>query len=280
MFNDAETYNPNLFLVNGDDDDDIGTHQQDCFCRRCRDYYKSLIEGNYGNTVEERAREVRELGDKMIVELPGKLRAAKKKVFTINKNIIVNGKIFKDVCLSGTDYVQFKSWATLQPRYEEYVHGNKQGQKEFNNHCQLINDCANVFESWEDIVKHLTNESITHLDARTFSINKFRRAKSWVWCVSENERAIVRSGKRKRPAEQLWTSQDVSQAARYLLGVNRLREADVHQTAQFCQQVEKQCLAIVNRNQQQQINRYADSTTDQSNLDADSTTDQSNLQSP
>ncbi len=245
MFNDPETFNPNLFLQNGDDDDDISTHRNGCFCRRCREYFRSIIVGNYGNTVEERTRQVTELGNKLMLELPSKLRAAKKQVFTINKEIIVNGSIYKDACLNGTRYVQFKSWAILQPRYDEYVNGNKQGQKEFSAHCQLINDCANVYESWEDIVKHLTNESITHLDARTFSIDRFRRAKSWVWCVSENERAVVRGGKRKRPAEQLWNSQDVDQAARYLLGVNRLREADIFQTARFCQQVETAGIILV-----------------------------------
>lgn len=173
----------------------------------------------------------------------------------------------KDSCLNGTDYVQFKSWASLQPVYEEYVHGNKKRQKEFGDRCQLINDCAIVYESWEDIAKNLTDESMTYLKARTFSVNRFRRAKSWVWCVGENERAMVRTGgKRKEPAEQLWTSQDVNQAALHLLGINRLPEADLHQTAQFCQQVERQCLAIVNQKQQRQIQLFADSTNDQSIL--------------
>ena len=71
----------------------------------------------------------------------------------------------------------------------------------------------------------------------------------------------------------MWTSQDVSQAAHYLLGLNRLKDADIHQAARFCQQVEKECMAIVGRKQQHELRQLL--------LDADSTaTDQTNLLSP
>ncbi len=37
VFDDPETFHPNAFLLNGGDDDNMGNHQQDCFCRRCRE---------------------------------------------------------------------------------------------------------------------------------------------------------------------------------------------------------------------------------------------------
>lgn len=263
----------NSFLLNGDDDDNLIHHRNECFCRRCRQYFRSLIEGEYGQTEEEKIRQITELGNKMKDELPAKLKAAKKNLYTVTKEIIVYGGLYRDAALSGSRYKQFKSWATVQPRYQELVNGNKKQQKEFSDHCQLINDCANVYESWDIIVSHLTNESITFLDAKTFSVDYFRRSKNWVWCVSENERASVRGGKRKRPAaEKLWTSQDVDQGARQLLAINRLREADVFTMAQFCQQVERQCLEIVKRKHQI---LDADTT-----AEADTTNDLSNLLSP
>ena len=263
----------NSFLLNGDDDDNIIHHRNDCFCRRCRGYYRSLIEGEYGITEDEKKRQIQELGNKMLDELPKKLKAAKKKVFSVTKELIINGGLYRDASLSSSRYKLFKSWASVQPRYQALVHGTKTQQKDFSDHCQLINDCANVYESWDDIVGHLTNESITYLDANTFSVDYFRRSKNWLWCVEENERAAVRGGKRKRPAaEKLWTSQDVDQGARLLLSVNRLKEADVFQMAQFCQQVERQCLQMVRRKHQI---LDVDST-----IDADTTNDLSNMPSP
>ena len=266
----------NSFLEMGNNDDEVANHMNECFCRRCRESYKSLINVRYGNSVEERNRKENELGDKMIRELPAERRAAEKRVFAITKEMIVNGSLYKEACLDGSGYTQFKSWAVLQPRYALLVNGTEEEQGKFIDHCQLINDCANVYESWDIIVKNLTNESITFLNAKTFSIRQFLRAKTWTWCVEENERAAFRRGKRKRPApaEKLWTTRDVDQAARHLLSINRLSEADVFQTAQFCQQVQRQCLAIVNR--RNHINfAGADST-----FDADSTSDQSNLLTP
>ena len=89
VFNDPESFHPNLFLINGGEDDDITTHYHGCFCRRCRLYILSLVDNNYGDTAQEKRRKVLGLGVRMREELPSKLRATKKQVFEINKQIIV-----------------------------------------------------------------------------------------------------------------------------------------------------------------------------------------------
>ena len=163
----------------GSDDDEVANHINGCFCRRCRESYKSLINIRYGNSVEERNRKENELSDKMIRELPAERLAAEKRVYAITKEMIINGSLYKEACLNGSGYTQFKSWAVLQAPSAAMVNGTKEEEQKFVDHCQLINDCANVYESWDDIVKNLTNESITFLNAKTFSINQFLRAKSW-----------------------------------------------------------------------------------------------------
>ena len=258
----------NNFLLNGGDDDNIIHHRHDCFCSRCRRYYRSLIEVKYGQSDEERKRQIRELGSRMFDELPKKLEAAKKNVFSVTKELIVNGGLYRDASLRGSRYTQFKSWAKHQPRYQQWVNGSNEEKTRFDEHCKLINDCANVYESWDTIVNHLTDVSITYLSAETFSVDYFRRAQNWLWCVEENERAAPRGGKRKRPAaEKLWTTQDVVQTARHILGVNRMKEADVFEMAQFCQQVQRQCLQMVRGNQRLNLDTSTDlDTTNASNM--------------
>ena len=105
----------------GSDEDDVANHMNGCFCRRCRESYKSLVNIRYGNSVEERNRKEIELSDKMIRELPAERLAAEKRVYAITKEMIVNGSLYKEACLEGSGYTQFKSWAVLQPRYAALV---------------------------------------------------------------------------------------------------------------------------------------------------------------
>ena len=65
----------------GSNDDEVTNHTNKCFCQRCRESYKSLIDIFYGNSVEERNRKANELCDKRIRELPAERRAAEQKVF-------------------------------------------------------------------------------------------------------------------------------------------------------------------------------------------------------
>ena len=83
-----------------------------------------------------------------------------------------------------------------------------------------------------------------NIDARTFSINYFRHAVDINWCLSQNERERQQVG-RKRVADKLWNTEDVNNAARFLLTTNKLDQADRSQVARFCQEVEKTCLSMV-----------------------------------
>lgn len=86
--------------------------------------------------------------------------------FFITKEMLINGSLYKEACLDGLGYTQFISWAVLQQRYAALVNGTKEEEQKFVDHCQLIYDCANVYDSWDVIVKNLTNNSITFSNAK------------------------------------------------------------------------------------------------------------------
>ena len=90
---------------------------------------------------------------------------------------------------------------------------------------------------------------MTNINARNFTVGKFRNAVDYNWCISENERA--RGSAPTRKGEQLWTADDVNETALHVLGVGRLNEADRHQTSRFCQAVERKCLEIVKARRQE-----------------------------
>ena len=214
VFNNIETLFPNHFLNNGGDNNDITGHYANCFCGRCRAKMVAEINDRYRINLDD-ARKVAELRYLLLEVLPVELQDAKDKVFEVTKRMIVHGTIYQEACLKGTDYVQFRSWAKLQPFYEQYVKGNSRHQREFERHCKLVNDCAYVYRKWETIVSNLQDERLKFLDARGFTIAKFREAHKMSWCISENERARNGSAP-QRKGEQLWTPDDVSNAAQHL----------------------------------------------------------------
>ena len=250
VFHNVETFFPIFFLTNGPDDDDIRGHSRQCFCVRCRAMEIADIEDRYRPAVDD-TRKVEELRNMMLFVLPTKLLGRQDRLFEITRKMIVYGKAYKEAALKGGDYVLFKCWAKRQPVYQEYVvNASKQVQKEFDKHCQFINDCACVYDKWDVIVHNLTNESLTNINARTFTVGKFREAIDFSWCVSENERLRTGTAPRRK-GEQLWTPTDVHNTANYVLGVARRGEADRHQTSRFCQAVERQCLAMVKARRQE-----------------------------
>ena len=60
-------------------------------------------------------------------------------VFEVTKEQIIIGKLYKDTCMATTHLKYFKCWAKKQPFYAEFVNGDIKQQKEFNDHCKLVN---------------------------------------------------------------------------------------------------------------------------------------------
>ena len=250
VFYNVENIHPNIFLLNDGDDNDVQNHPRTCFCIRCRAVEVADIHDRYIPNVDDQ-RMLNELRHMMITVLPRRLSLAQDRVFEITRKLIVHGKIYKEAALKNGDYTLFKCWAKTQPYYQQFINGNKQTKKEFDKHCQYVNDCAFVYDNWDKIVHNLTNESLTNLNARTFAVGKFREAVDFNWCISKNERARTGTAPR-RQGEQLWTSDDVTEAAIHILNVARLDEADRHQTSRFCQAVERKGLALVKERMQEQ----------------------------
>ena len=249
-FYNVETIQPNFFLLNGPLDTDVRDHSRQCFCVNCRALEIAEVNGRYVPIVDDR-RKIDELRRMMCSVLPNQLSGAQDKVFATTKKQIIHGKLYHQTALSSGDYVLFKCWAKVQPFYQEFINGGAQVKKEFDKHCKLVVDCAYVYDHWDIIVNNLTNESMTNINARNFSVGKFREAINFNWCI-ENERA--RGAAPGRRGEQLWTKDDVNDTALHVLGVARLDEADRYQTSRFCQAVERRCLAIVKARRQEEDN--------------------------
>ena len=250
VFYNVENIHPNMFLLNDRDDNDVQAHPRTCFCVRCRAIEVAEIHDRY-IPYHDDLRMLNELRHMVVNVLPKRLVKAQERVFEITRALIVYGKTYKEVALKNGDYTLFKCWAKTQFYYQEFINGSRQAQKEFDNHCQFVNDCAYVYDNWDKIVNNLTNESLTNLNARTFTVGKFREAVDFNWCISENERARTGTAPR-RQGEQLWTPDDVNETAHHVLSVARLSEADRHQASRFCQAVERKCLAIVKKRRQEQ----------------------------
>ena len=240
-FFNAETFQPNIFLLNSDDQD-VRNHARKCFCVRCRAVEVGNIDDRYVPVVDDVRKRV-ELHQMMVTVLPNQLLGAQDRVFEITQKLIIYGKLYHQTALSDGMYVLFKSWAKVQPFYKQFIEGkNPQLLKEFDQHCKLVNDCNYVYNNWDRIVNNLTDRTMTNIRARNFTVAKFRAAADFNWCISENERA--RGAAPSRKGDQLWTKDDVERTALHMLGVGRLSEADRHQSSRFCQQVERRFLEI------------------------------------
>lgn len=209
---------------------------------RCRVVEVGYINDRYVPVIDD-DRKLVELRHMMVTVLPTQLLGAQDKVFEVTLKAILHGKLYHQTALSDGLYVLFRCWAKVQPFYRQYIEGNnRQLMKEFDQHCKFVNDCNYVYNNWDTIVNHLTDRTMTNLNARNFSVAKFREAVDFNWCISENERA--RGAAPRKEGEQLWTKDDVETTAVHMLGVGRLSEADRHQSSRFCQQVERRFLAI------------------------------------
>lgn len=247
-FDTTNEYFPNLYLNLGGKNDDIQLHGNKCLCRRCREHKYSTLKDQFpAQTAEEREQNIEILREMVTVTIPKRIIQANLNVFEEVREQIVYGKLYKDTCLSGSGFAQYKSWAKTIPFYRQFANGTKEEQKRFRVHCQLINDCANVFDNWEKIVENLQNTKIvTDLDSSSFSVNQYKRAKQPAWVIMENERVRFKSGKSDLPPEEkLWSTDDVNNMATTILGVNRLSEATPRQIASFCLQVEHMCVSRV-----------------------------------
>ncbi len=144
---------------------------QTCFCDICKEIrYRRYT-----------ALEVREVFREFMFHIPRLENKILLKSHDMVLNLIVAGKVYKDTCLEGTHYVQFKSWANTQPQFADWT------PTALRTFCDNVNDAAFVYEHWSTIVKNLMNERMDFLDARRFSLWQFRQAHLDTWCFKENE---------------------------------------------------------------------------------------------
>ena len=179
---------PNLFLLDN-------RHDPTCFCVLCRQRRADGIIGQ--DRTEESLRQT------VQINLPRDRKARSYAVLEVTKEQIVFGKLYKEVCLAGTRFTYFKSWAKRQPAYQIYLAGNEELKLEFDNHCQDVNDAAFCFDHWDKVVANLTDRRMYAIDARSFSVHYFSKAASIDWCLEYNEKVC-----RKKPShggEQLYS---------------------------------------------------------------------------
>ena len=151
------------------------------FCGVCRPLRLQQVEGMVLTQLA--------LYNEFVNHLPDKRNQALSKVFNNTLDTIVYGKVFRETCLRGTNYKYFKSWAKHEQPYSDF------SDKEFNTLCRQVNECCCVFEKWEQIVKNLTDQRITEIDARSLSVSQLYKAKNIDWCLQLND--TLRSNSKK-----------------------------------------------------------------------------------
>ena len=170
-FNNIESTCPNIFLL-------WQNHDATCFCEHCR-------RGKLHHIGHESVQMLREMiVNRLITERQRRANA----LFEITKTQILYGKQYKDKCLAGTRYTNFKCWAKTQPYYHNYVTGTSVRQKEFTRHCEHINSASICFDKWDTIVSNLTDPRITHINARTLSVENLAHAVTIEWCLYYNSK--------------------------------------------------------------------------------------------
>ena len=117
-FDTADAYFPNLYLNLGEANDDIQVHGNKCLCRRCRDHKYSTLKDQFPTqTAEERRQNIENLREMVTVTIPKRISQANLNVFEEVREQIIYGTLYKDYCLNGSGFVQYKSWAKTVPFY-------------------------------------------------------------------------------------------------------------------------------------------------------------------
>ena len=227
-FNNVETRFPNLFLART-------PHNETCFCQSCRNRQLTSIRHKSNETLRRN----------ITIDIPNERRARSNAVFEVTKTQMIHGKLYKEMCLENSGYTQFKSWAKTQPVYQRYKNGTLSEKREFYAHCRLVNSAAHAFDNWNKIVHNLTDQRMTGIDARMFSVNYFAAAVSYNWCVAYNEKILCRGP----PTEMVYSKEQIADIVRYIVATGILSdiEYDEHLAARIGSQIQGRIISFCQR---------------------------------
>ena len=202
-------------------------HDRICFCIACRSIWLTCIP-------DETERSLRMM---LAEQLPTERNNRLIKVFENTLQTIVYGKRYYDFCLNNTPYTSFKCWAKQQPMFRQYVEGNVQEKKLFDDFCDLIRVCEVAYTNWEMIVENLTQTGIDRIDARNFSVHMFSRATSLNWCITYNNKLKPRIN----ATQLLYTTEQIDDIFQYILRTGILHQIsyDEHMGARIGYQLQR-----------------------------------------
>ena len=206
VFGNIETRFPNLFLAET-------LHDVKCFCAECRRRKVNAI----ADRTEANLRKM------LTIDIPNEREARMVAVFDVTKKQILYGKLYKDICLANTHLKYFKCWAKRQPAYLPFVNGDYARRKEFDRHCQHINEAAYCYENWERIVANLTDRRIDSVDARSFSVRSFFLASNIDWCLEYNEKLRNKG----RAGQQVYSRAQIDDIFQHIVNTGILDDIDV-----------------------------------------------------
>ena len=196
-----------------------------CFCDMC----KQIRYERY------RARGTREVFREFKTYIPRLENKVLLKAHDVVLNLIVAGKVYKDSCLQGTHYVQFKSWANRQPQFADW------SPTDLQIFCNNVNDAAFVYDNWDTIVHNLMDPRIDCLDAKRFSMGQLRQAHLDTWCLKENENMRRHA---QIPSEPLYSEDCYNQLKHVVLMSPLWQEInhDPHAAAMITKRLQKDVL--------------------------------------
>ena len=95
--------------------------------------------------------------------------------------------------------------------------GSTRSKNEFDEHCDFVNNAASFAENWETIIKNLTDERITNIEAKTLSVECFARAASMSWCLYYNTKCGTRVIIPSPSDEETYSPDDVENVFRCIV---------------------------------------------------------------
>ena len=203
-----------------------------CFCINCRQR----------RVARYRRYTVDQLFDLFIATLPHKEDT---RLFQYHKSVldlIVAGKVYRDTCLENSGYVRFKWWAKRQP---QFAHWEAKALQDF---CDDVNLHCNVFDSWDTIVRNLTDGRMDQIDARRFSTQYFWEARDIGWCLSHNEQ--IRNRRRAKKPEEPKYPEDKYNAILQNIAASGILDdidRDQHVAAMFTSRLQRDVLRLCRR---------------------------------
>ena len=161
----------NVFLLTEGNHSQAIRYNEECFCTNCR--HLRII-----SYTPETLGELHRIFSRV---LPDEQETHLRRYHCAVLDQIAAGKAFKNNALANSGYSYLKCWLRNNEPWKNW------SDKDHNRLNDKVNMANLVFDKWDIIVRHLTDDCIREVDAQSFSLGLFYEARSEAWCLNYNE---------------------------------------------------------------------------------------------